>query len=71
MAQTSLITSSLDHVQHRPAGLHDQGGIGRHTVEQARGRQVLDFGDVGGIDEKLHINYPNGQWCGLACQHNF
>jgi hypothetical protein len=28
-------------------------------------------GDVGGIDEKLHIKYLNGQWSKLACRHNF
>jgi hypothetical protein len=61
----------LDHVEHRPARLHDQGRVGRHPVEQARGRQILDVGNVGGIDEELHINYPNGQWYGRARHHNF
>jgi hypothetical protein len=37
---------------------------------QARG-QILDFGGIGGIEGELHINYPNGQWFGLACYHNF
>jgi hypothetical protein len=32
---------------------------------QARG-QILDFGGIGGIEGELHINYPNGQWFGLA-----
>lgn len=45
-----------------PARVHEQEGIGRHAIEQARRRQILDFGDIGGIDEELHIKCPNGQW---------
>jgi hypothetical protein len=37
----------------------------------AEGREVPDLGDSGGIDEELHINYPNGQWYGRARYHNF
>ena len=36
------------------AGLGDKRRIGGHAVEQAGGRQLLDLGDVGRIDEKFH-----------------
>ncbi len=43
-----------DDVCHRPAGLRDQGGVGRHPVQHAGVGERLDLGNVGRVYEELH-----------------